>query len=120
MLEDKGLEGFMHQELGMFNAEQLLFKKSMNMISYLQKRQEFERRGERRRWALFRNDGFELALNFAEKFYLIGPEDIYFWRTEFAKRPVDAIEKSKSRTRKRRRRKKPSDPQTQAATNSDK
>jgi poly(A) polymerase len=96
---------FLRNELGLFNAELANLKKTIQIIGHLQRRSDFERRGERRRWALFRNESFSLSLKLAEKLYLLSPKDLAFWKSEYDKRPDDLQTKNNS-TRPRRRRRK--------------
>lgn len=78
-MDDPQLNKWMHEELGLFKSEQSHVLRSIQMITILSKRKEFEAKGERRRLAVLRNEAFPLGLKLANQFRLLPPADSYFW-----------------------------------------
>ena len=103
VMEDERVVPLMRDELGMFKSEQMTLERAIKLLPTLRKRKEIERKGEKRRWALFRMEAFPLALKLAEKEFLITAEDLNYWKTEYENRPAELIEASKGRRRKRKR-----------------
>lgn len=82
-MDDPRLNKWMHEELGLFKSEQSHVLRSIQLISILSKRKEFEAKGERRRLAVLRNEAFSLGLKLANQFRLLAPADSYFWSEQF-------------------------------------
>ncbi len=97
----------MRDELGMFKSEQANFVKAVQLLAQLRRRKDFERRGEKRRWTLFRNEAFPLAVKLAQHEMLVSPEDLHYWKTEFTKSPPDLVRSGSKSGRRRRRRPRP-------------
>lgn len=102
--DDPLLQVLMRDELGMFKLEQSNFTKAVRMFPILRRREEFERRGEKRRWALFRNESFPLALRLAEREVLLSTDDLFYWKSEYENRPEELKKSKNSKARPRRRR----------------
>lgn len=114
VLENPRLFNLMKDELGLFKHEQSLFSRALQIQSLLLKRSEFERKGERRRNTLLTNEAFPLALQLAERDYLLSPNDYHFWLHLSWNKPPTRDAKSDHRGRRRRRRRPPR-PNTVAA-----
>ncbi|MEZ4872918.1 MAG: poly(A) polymerase [Bdellovibrionales bacterium] len=73
------LKSLMRDELGMFNYEQDRCLKALHMQKTLQNWEEYERRGDRRRQAVFQNESFPLGLIYCELDQCL-PDDAWsFW-----------------------------------------
>ncbi len=79
MVKNKNLQEFTKRELGIFNYEQSLILRAIQLQSFLHKREEFERRGERRRSAALNNDAMPLAIKLAKLDYSLSGDDLMFW-----------------------------------------
>lgn len=106
VMEDERVIPLMRDELGMFKSEQMTLERAIKLLPTLRKRKDIERKGEKRRWALFRMEAFPLALKLAEKELLLNSEDLNFWKTEYENRPTELIEASKQNQQRRRRKRK--------------
>ena len=84
LLDHPVLNPWMRDELGMFKFEHSLVLKALHMQPLLARRKEFQRRGERRQAALLRNPGFPLALQWCERDWALGAEDLLFWNQSYA------------------------------------
>ncbi len=71
---------FMRDELGMYKFEQLTVTKALSVVDMLGRAEEFKKRGERRQFAVVKNEGFLLALQMAEVDYLLPPDLLQFWK----------------------------------------
>lgn len=78
-LQDPDLIRLMRDEFGLFKYEQAMIAKAFQLQNSLQKTQEFKSRGIRKRSALVGNDGFSVALIFAQADYSVSPSDLFFW-----------------------------------------
>lgn len=85
ILEHPKIMGFMRDQLGMFKYEQRYVAKAFQLQNILHKREEFERRGEKRRQAILKNEAFPLALDFARNEYRLPAGDLLFWEKEFTR-----------------------------------
>ena len=103
VMEDERVIPLMRDELGMFKSEQMTLERAIKLIPTLRKRKEIERKGEKRRWALFRMEAFPLALKLVEKEFLVTAEDLNYWKTEYENRPAEIMEVSNARRRRRKR-----------------
>ncbi len=110
ILENSEILIFMRDELGMFKSEQSLFARAIQTQGLLKKREEFARRGAKRKMALVRSEAFPLALQFAERDCILSSNDLLFWTmldTESMADPDFRRATAKPPMRKRRRRRKP-------------
>lgn len=103
IMEDEKVVPLMRDELGMFKSEQMTLERAIKLLPTLRKRKEIERKGEKRRWALFRMEAFPLALKLAEKEFLLTAQDLNYWKSEYENRPAELIEASKNNRRRRKR-----------------
>ncbi len=78
-LDHPVLTPLMRDQLGMFKFEQHLVSKALHLLSLLNKRRQFESRGERRKLTLLQNEAFPMALQMAMRDYALQPEDLIFW-----------------------------------------
>jgi poly(A) polymerase len=117
LLEHEGLAFLMREEMGMFKYEQSLVAKALQMQSLLNKRDEFERKGEKRQMALLRNEAFPLALRLAYHDLSLNCEDLHFWRSSFEKHRPEIEEEQEKKRRSRSRR--PRRPQRRGGKRSD-
>jgi len=110
MLENESLKNFMKNELGMFNQEQALVTRALQMQVLLSKPKEFEKRGGRRQLAVIRADAFPLALLMAQRDYSLDIEDLHYWQVKLRERerlqPNQAKDPQRAQRKRRRRRKK--------------
>ncbi|MES2856627.1 MAG: poly(A) polymerase [Bdellovibrionota bacterium] len=108
-IEDEIFQGFMRDELGMYKFEQTVLSKAVELMTLLDRTDDFKRRGERRQLAFMKNEGFKLALRFAEADYLLDQSQLSFWKTAMGRAAgeleAEEIEgKAKRRRRPRKRR----------------
>lgn len=108
-LEDELFQAMMRDELGMFKFEQTVVMKAVELLPNLKRADDFKRRGERRQLALMRNEGFRLAVRFAEADYELDGRQLTFWKSAYDRmadelQEIEADAKSKKRRRGRRRR----------------
>ncbi len=104
IMEHPVLHPMMHNELGMFKSEQMVFAKAVQLLALLKKRREFEKRGERRRVAVVANEAFPLALKLAERIHWLSPNDLHFWRE------IGKLRQPKPNKYRRRRHRRPPSP----------
>lgn len=78
-LEEETFQTWMRNELGMFKTEQALATKSLAMQSILRKRGELERKGSRRKAAVFASPAFDLALMIARHELSLSCDDLSYW-----------------------------------------
>ncbi|MCM2280749.1 MAG: poly(A) polymerase, partial [Bdellovibrionaceae bacterium] len=78
--EDR-FQNFMRDELGMYKFEQSTISHALETVSLLQRAEEIRKRGERRQFAVVKNEGFLLGLCMAEVDYQLTPEDLHFWKS---------------------------------------
>lgn len=109
LLDHPLLVTFMKDELGMFKHEQAQVVKALHLQSTLGKREEFEKRGDRRRMAVLKNESFPFALNIASRDFTISPGDWHFWLTEYwrAQPEIDSARSEERDQRRSRRRRRP-------------
>lgn len=108
IINEERFQRFMRDDLGMYKFEQLTITKALEVLVALPQATEFRKRGERRQFAVVRNEGFALALQMAEVDYLLPPEILQFWKDLHVKFKPDLErlaeeEKGKRKTGRRRR-----------------
>jgi len=103
IFDNPAFQTWMRDELGMFKFEQTLTTKALHVEPLLAKRREFQRKGERRQRALLNNEAFPLALRFAISDYLLGCEDLLYWRQNYATVREQNPHAAEGARRKRRR-----------------
>jgi poly(A) polymerase len=108
LMEHPVLVPWMRDELGMFKFEQALVLKALHMQPLLARRKEFQKRGERRQYAILKNPGFPLALQWCERDWALGSEDLLYWNESYEKllkenHPPRADAKRRRRPRRRTR-----------------
>ncbi len=105
LMENPVLQKFMKDELGMFNHEQTLVTKAIQLQSLIAKPDEVLRKGERRQNALFAMEAFPLAMQIAKRDYLVSGEVFMEWALRFHKysgdRPTDTVATPKRKKRRR-------------------
>ena len=121
-IDDEPFQRMMRDELGMFKYEQSALMKSIELVPYLNKTDEFKRRGERRQLALMKNEGFKLGLRFAEVDLQITASQLAFWKSAAGRMSGELAEiseanKGKKRRRPRRKRGAPRDAAAGATAN---
>tara|TARA_B100000749_G_scaffold279661_1_gene273029 strand:- start:12791 stop:14032 length:1242 start_codon:yes stop_codon:yes gene_type:complete len=77
--ENEQLKSLMRDELGMFNYEQDRCIKAILMQKTLRNWEEYERKGDRRKKAVFQNESFPLGLMFCEMDQNLSGEAWRFW-----------------------------------------
>jgi poly(A) polymerase len=112
ILEHPKVSNLMKEELGMFKYEQAIVAKAIHMQSVLQKRVDFDRKGQRRQMAVLKNEAFPLALKFAIENQTLESSDLNFWLSRYwdAIPVIEDLRRDESKKRKsgtRRRRKRP-------------
>jgi poly(A) polymerase len=75
----------MREELGMFKHEQSLVLRALLLPPTLAKAEEFQRRSERRRLAVLRNEAFGLGYLMARHDYMLSAQDLKYWEEEHQK-----------------------------------
>ena len=107
---DTRLQTLLRSELGMFQAEQNLVFRVLNLQHLLTKIGAFTERGERRQLALLTQFGFPLALQFAWADLALGPREYDFWLNRSAGLPKDFVAKRQDSPRRRSRKRRPRRP----------
>jgi poly(A) polymerase len=103
-IEDEIFQYMMREELGMYKFEQTSLSRAVELVPLLTKTDDFKRRGERRQLGLMKNEGFRLALRFAEADFDLSPSQLAFWRTSFESHAPEIEEnEAEAKTKKRRR-----------------
>lgn len=120
-IEDEMFQLMMRDELGMYKFEQTVLTKAMGLLATLKRSEDFRRRGERRQLALMKNEGFRLALRFAETDVELTPAQATFWHAACEKmgnelRAIAEEMKQKKRRRPRRPRRNTGDPSENETT----
>ncbi|MCB9026945.1 MAG: CCA tRNA nucleotidyltransferase [Bdellovibrionaceae bacterium] len=83
ILEQAQVKSFMKNELGMFNHEQVTLAKALQIQSILLKTKNFEKKGERRRMAILKNDAFPISLAIAQRDHSLSCEQEFFWKKQY-------------------------------------
>jgi poly(A) polymerase len=78
-IDDELMQKLMRDELGMFKLEQTELSKAIEMMPWLQRVDDFKKRGERRQMAFMRNEGFNLSLEIAGADHLLDGLQRVFW-----------------------------------------
>lgn len=96
----------MRDELGIFKSEQALIAKAFQLQGSLLKKEEFDRKGDRRRLALLSNESFQLALRLAYFNYWLPPADTMYWLNSFeqSRNEIEKIHADRAPIKKRGRR----------------
>lgn len=108
-IEDELFQYMMREELGMYKFEQTALSGAIDLLPALGRTEDFKRRGERRQLGLMKNEGFRLALRFAEADYQLSAAQLAFWREAYGKlageiQELESDAKAKRRRRRPRRR----------------
>jgi poly(A) polymerase len=115
LLAEERFQVMMRDELGLFKFEQLTISRALHVARLLGRAEEFKKRGERRKFALLRNEGFALALNMAEVDYQFPPEILQFWKDSYTEAlPLLQTQEPRARTRPRRNPRRRRSPQGEA------
>ena len=85
ILENTDILSFMKEELGMFNYEQDLVARALNMQSILKKRVQLQLKGDLSIESVYRNEAFPLALFLAKRDFCLDPGDWNFWFESYNK-----------------------------------
>lgn len=103
---NEALQIFMKDELGMFKYEQALVLKALQLQSTLAKRQDYERKGARRRLAVLKSESFPLALKIAAIDLTLSSGDWHFWLCQFweSLSKIEALRESEKKQRRTKRR----------------
>jgi len=109
ILEDAKYIKLMRDELGLFKSEQEDITKALQLVALLKKRQDFEKRGERRRITIVRSPSFDLALKLCQREHWLSPTDYAFWREEAERLERLSPAPPRDDRKKRRRRRRPFD-----------
>lgn len=80
--QEQKLSEFMKKELGIFNLEESMIIRALELQPELTKVEEHKRKGHRRKKGFVRNEALPLALVFAEIDHVIPPSDLHYWKSE--------------------------------------
>ncbi len=107
-LEDDFYSQIMRDELGMFKYEQQSVARAIQLLNVLDRLDSFNQRTPSRQLALLKNEGFCLALQFAEADCLIHPRKLNTWHNLYNENidQISSIEDEKAKRRKKKRKKK--------------
>lgn len=79
---DKGFQVFMREELGVFKIELGSLERTLALMPALKKKDNYLRRGERRKASFVANDILPLALKLGEIDLSLSAADILFWKNQ--------------------------------------
>lgn len=82
MMEDKGFQIFMREELGVFKIEIGVLERTLSLMPILKKKDSYLRRGERRKASFVANDSLPLALKLGEIDLSLSASEILFWKSQ--------------------------------------
>ncbi|MAE74234.1 MAG: poly(A) polymerase [Bdellovibrionaceae bacterium] len=94
----------MSNELGLFKAEQALFMRAIQMQTTLKKTNDFQNKGERRRFSVVRSDYFPMGLIIAARDRSVPLEDLIYWQGQFEEFLPKLVEEDRERASRQRRR----------------
>lgn len=116
VLDQPELQNLIRDELGMFKYENALCAKALHLQPIMKRKAEFEKRGPRRRQAIVMTDAFRLALQLAQRDYLLSSQEIQFWENEARQvQNLVADDSRRSHGPKRRRRRRSTSKRTSGA-----
>ena len=106
LLENKKLMTLMKSELGMFNHEQEVVIKALELESILCQRRNFEKKETRKKSQILRNQALPLSFQLSRRDHLLDPEDHLYWSQLIANQEyvANTNKKSKRHRRSKRRR----------------
>ncbi len=108
--DESRLAEFMKKELGIFNLEESIILRALELQPELTQVEDYKKRGARRKRGFLLNESMPLALLFAEVDHVISPSDLHFWKMEYATVAHELV--TDERPRRRRRRDPRKSPQT--------
>ncbi len=82
ILDNEKIVKLMRDELGMFKSEQTTVARALHLMTLLNRRGEYEKRGDRRRRSLIANEAFDLALKISEREHWLSANELQYWRKE--------------------------------------
>ena len=95
--ENEQLKQLMRDELGMFNYEQDRCLKALSMQKTLQSWEDYQRKGDRRKRAVFHNEAFPLGLMFSEVDQSLSDEAWAFWLDGYEQFLPDLVARDKEK-----------------------